>query len=106
MCFLFVQGDKVLLRHVVPCKMNLKVKGSYVFVRYMGPLQVTACITSLDSAGETCTVSATNLLHMHPEEPALFEARELEEEDWGTISPTSAVVETPAECQEQGPWRC
>ena len=36
--FLFVPGDKVLLQHVVPRKMNLKVKGLHMFVCYMGPL--------------------------------------------------------------------
>ena len=60
--FLFSPGDKVLLRHVVPGKLNLKVKGPYVFVRYTGPLQVTARITSLDGTGETRLVSAANLL--------------------------------------------
>ena len=82
MHLLFTPGDKVLLWHVVPGKMNLKVKGPYVFIHYRGNLQVTAHITSLDGAGETRIISAANLLPMCPKEPALLEAGESEEEDW------------------------
>ena len=81
MCFPLAPGDKVLLRHVVLGKMNLKVKGPYVFVCYTRPLQVTARITSLDGAGEAHIISTTNLLPMRPKEPALLKAGELYE-DW------------------------
>ena len=72
--FLFVPGDKVLLQHVVPGKMNLNVRGPYMLAHYMGPLLVTTHITSLDGAGETQTISITNLLPICPKEPTLLEA--------------------------------
>ena len=80
--FLFSPGDKVLLRHVVPGKLNLKVKGLYVFVHYTSPLQVTTCITGLDGTEETCLVSAANLLPMRPKLPASVTAAESDEHDW------------------------
>ena len=72
----------MLLRHIVPGKLNPKVKGPYIFVRYTGPLQVTERITSLDGMGETRLVSATNLLPMRPELPASITAAESDEDDW------------------------
>ena len=51
-CFLFAPGDKELLWHVVPSKINLKVRGPYVFIRNMGLLQVIACIKNLDDMEE------------------------------------------------------
>ena len=67
--FVFTAGDKVLLCHRVPGKLNLKVQGPYVFVRYTGKLQVTAVIAALDGGGTTQVVSAANLLPMRPSKP-------------------------------------
>ena len=66
----------------MPSKLNLKVKGPYVFVHYMGPLQVTARITSLDGMGETRMVSAANLLPIHPKLPASITAAKSDKDDW------------------------
>ena len=66
----------------MPSMLNLKVKGPYVFVHYTGPLQVTACITSLDGMGETCMVSAANLLPMRPKLSASITAAKSDKDDW------------------------
>ena len=64
-------GDKVLIWHLVPENPNLKVQGPFIFVRYSGPLQVTALIAGMDGTGRGKVVSAANLLPMHPEAPAV-----------------------------------
>ena len=66
--FIFTVGDKVLLCHRVPGKLNLKVQGPYIFVKYTGRLQVTAVIAALDGGSATRVVSAANLLPMRPSE--------------------------------------
>ena len=104
MCFLFMPEDKVLLQHIVPSKMTLKVKGPYLLVHYMDPLQVTAR-SSLDGAGETRTISAANLPPINPKEPALLEAMESDEEDWVDEITNISNSGTPVCCWGQEPWR-
>ena len=64
-------GDKVLLRHLLLGKLNLKVQGPFIFVRYTGLLQVTTLIAGMDGTGCSKAVSAANLLPMCPEAPVV-----------------------------------
>ena len=80
-CFIFTAGDKVLLCHHVPGKLNLKVQGPYIFVRYTRRLQVTVVIAALDGGGTTRVVSAANLLPMRPSKPLPYGLHVWEEDD-------------------------
>ena len=55
----------------MPGKQNIKVQGPFVFVRYIGPLQVTSLIARIDRTGRGRVVSAANLLPMHPKAPVV-----------------------------------
>lgn len=62
--YLFSPGDRVLLKQKRPGKLNVKALGPYIFVRYTGPLHVTAVIA--DGTGRKLPpVSVANLLPVH-----------------------------------------
>ena len=71
------------LQETKPCFITvyLKVQGPYIFVRYIGKLQVTAVIAALDGGGTMWVVSAANLLPMWPSKPLPYGPHVWEEDD-------------------------
>ena len=63
--YIFAEGDQVLLRAREAGKSKARARGPYLFRRYVGWRQVNAEIVQLGH-DEPITVSAANLLPMHP----------------------------------------
>ena len=63
-CYLFGAGDEVLLRSRELGKLKCRATGPYVFRRYVGWRRTNAEIEG--AAGRLMTVSAANLLPLHP----------------------------------------
>ena len=68
--FIFMPGDRVLLRQKDPGKLKVKAVGPYLFVKYKGRQRTRAVI--LNNKNKERIVSVTNLLQVYAETLRLY----------------------------------
>ena len=104
-CYIFQAGDTVLLRSREVGKLKCRATGPYLFRKYVGWRSTNAEIEG--AAGRVTTVSAANLLPLHPQTHETRMTRlewNDESEDGSSIDDPPNVHRVEVEWPAAGDW--